>query len=87
MGNHGGYGPPPEYGPPPPAAMAYVPPMPMAGYSCPFCMYQGPAMMKQRISTGGWIVFAVLMFVCLPLFWIGLLMKETVPACPQCGRP
>jgi hypothetical protein len=87
MGNYG-YDP---YGPPPPPQMQMMAPVPPAqmgyGYACPFCMYQGPAMTKQRISTAGWIVFAVMIIVCLPLFWIGLLMKETVPSCPQCLRP
>jgi len=59
-------------------------PMFMAGWSCPYCRYQGQAIAAEKISTGGWIVFAVLLLVCFPLFWIGLLMKETVAQCPQC---
>lgn len=41
---------------------------------------------KSEISTAGWVTFAVLLAVCWPLFWIGLLMKEEYRACADCGR-
>jgi hypothetical protein len=89
----GGYGPggggnwngPGQYGAPPPQAMVQVYAAPIAGWACPFCRYAGPAQFAQKISTGGWIVFAVMLLVCFPLFWIGLLMKDNVPRCPNCG--
>jgi DNA-directed RNA polymerase subunit RPC12/RpoP len=55
------------------------------GFRCPYCNATTPPFRGQRISTGGWITFAVLMFVCLPLFWIGLLMKEDYTQCSNCG--
>jgi hypothetical protein len=48
------------------------------------CGYTGQAMIVQKISTAGWITFATLMLVCLPLFWIGLLIKEPRCQCPNC---
>ncbi len=38
-----------------------------------------------RISVAGWIVFAVLLLFCFPLFWIGLLIKEEYRSCYECG--
>ena len=70
---------PAEYYPPPDA-----PPAPV-GFSCPFCHTTSPPIRAQRISTGGWITFAVLLLVCLPLFWIGLLIKEDYTVCRACG--
>lgn len=53
-------------------------------YRCPNCMSQFLPNIEKRISTTGWIVFAVLLVVFLPLFWIGLLIKEDVQVCPSC---
>jgi hypothetical protein len=39
---------------------------------------------ERRISTAGWIVFAVLLVFFFPLFWVGLLIKEDVQVCPNC---
>jgi len=36
-------------------------------------------MMGTRISTGGWITFAILLAFCWPLFWIGLLSRSHIP--------
>jgi hypothetical protein len=38
----------------------------------------------RRISTGGWVVFVVLLVVFFPLFWIGLLIKEENRVCRVC---
>jgi lipopolysaccharide-induced tumor necrosis factor-alpha factor len=54
---------------------------------CPFCGHDGPPVLEKRVSTNGWIVFAVLLVVCLPLCWIPLVMdnfKEVVPKCASC---
>jgi hypothetical protein len=40
---------------------------------------------ERRISTAGWVTFAVLLVVFFPLFWIGLLIKEDVPVCLACN--
>lgn len=93
-----GYGPPPQpgYGPPPQAgygpqgfgAPYGLAPAPFGavsmGFTCRFCGYQGMPLVTRKISTGGVVVAVVLFVVFFPLFWIGLLMKETVHSCPQC---
>ena len=53
-------------------------------YRCPTCMSQFLPRIERRISTTGWIVFAVLLVVFFPLFWVGLLIKEDVHVCPSC---
>lgn len=55
------------------------------GYHCPRCSSQMMPRVVKRISTAGWITFAVLMVMFFPLFWIGLLIKEDVRICPVCS--
>ncbi|MCX7640778.1 MAG: LITAF-like zinc ribbon domain-containing protein [Pyrinomonadaceae bacterium] len=38
----------------------------------------------KKISTAGWVVFAILLIAFFPLFWIGFLIKEEVRYCPYC---
>jgi hypothetical protein len=52
---------------------------------CPSCGCR-QVVYKSEISTAGWVTFAVLLAVCWPLFWIGLMMKEEFRACADCGR-
>nr|AUN37236.1 hypothetical protein [uncultured bacterium] len=47
-------------------------------------MTQTMPRIERRISTAGWITFAVLLVFFFPLFWIGLLIKEDVPVCSNC---
>lgn len=54
-------------------------------YRCPNCMSQFLPRIEKRISTAGWITFAVLLVFFFPLFWIGLLIKEEVHVCPSCS--
>jgi len=54
-------------------------------YRCPNCMSQFLPRMERRISSTGWIVFAVLLVLFFPLFWVGLLIKEDVQVCPSCN--
>jgi hypothetical protein len=57
----------------------------MAGqYRCPKCLSQFVPRIERRISTAGWITFAVLLVFFFPLFWIGLLIKEDAKVCPHC---
>ncbi|MDQ3798317.1 MAG: hypothetical protein M3384_02605, partial [Acidobacteriota bacterium] len=61
---------------PMPQALAYQQAPAMAhGYRCPRCGTQNLPHIERKISTAGWVVFAVLLVVFLPLFWIGLLIK------------
>lgn len=51
--------------------------------SCPRC-FSRYLSTERRISTAGWITFAVLLVFFFPLFWIGLLIKEDVRVCQSC---
>jgi hypothetical protein len=57
---------------------------PTPPFQCKACGCAGNAKIVSKISTAGWVVFALLLLVCLPLFWIGLLMKERRTECPAC---
>lgn len=54
-------------------------------FRCPHCTSQMIPRVEKRISTAGWITFAVLLVFFFPLFWIGLLIKEDVPICRACN--
>ncbi|MBS1793748.1 MAG: LITAF-like zinc ribbon domain-containing protein [Acidobacteria bacterium] len=54
-------------------------------YRCPRCGSQLFPRIVRQISTGGWIVFAVLLVFFFPLFWVGLLIKEEISVCPVCN--
>lgn len=53
--------------------------------SCPYCHHTGKVRIVKKISTGGWIVFVVVLFLFFPLCWIGLLIKTDYYACNRCG--
>jgi len=61
-----------------PQNMAYA-------YRCRRCANQQTPRFERKVSTTGWIVFAVLLVVFFPLFWIGLLIKEDVQFCSVCS--
>jgi hypothetical protein len=61
------------------------PPQPLRRSGCPCCGCRDRPFCSSRISTGGWVVFAVLLVFFFPLFWIGLLMKDTFYHCRRCG--
>lgn len=71
---------------------AYQPPMVQpsaqgpqaAGYRCPYCHSTSQPFTIQKVSDAGWIVFAITMLFCFPLFWIGLLMKQDESYCSSC---
>ena len=68
------------------APLAAADPHFMSGsYRCPTCMSQFLPRVERRISTTGWIVFAVLLVLFFPLFWVGFLIKEDVHVCPSCS--
>lgn len=65
--------------------LAYAGPQYMVGnYHCPNCGTTALPIIERRISTAGWITFALLLVFTLIFFWIGLLMKENVTICPVC---
>lgn len=69
-----------------PAPLMHQPPQQFShGFRCPHCTSQLIPRMEKRISTAGWITFAVLLVFFFPLFWIGLLIKEDVPVCQTCN--
>jgi hypothetical protein len=75
-----------QYGYGNPQQIVVAAPAQTSAWACPFCRCQGQAIPAQKISTGSWVVFALLLLFRFPLFWIGLLMKETVVQCPQCFK-
>jgi uncharacterized Zn-finger protein len=52
---------------------------------CPYCHTQAPVRIDSKISTAGWVIFAVVLVFFFPLCWIGLLIKEDYRACSYCG--
>ena len=55
------------------------------GHRCPRCGTQILPMLTRKISTAGWITFAVLLVTTGIFFWIGLLIREDVRVCPVCN--
>jgi len=51
---------------------------------CPYCKKQILPLIEKQISPIGWATFVVMFFLCLPLFWVGFLIKEEVKRCPYC---
>jgi hypothetical protein len=70
---------------PAPLSVHSAPPGTYGAFSCPHCASWAPPRVERRISTAGWIIFAVLLVFFFPLFWIGLLIKEEVQICPTCN--
>ena len=78
----------PNYQPP---AVAYSPMtnpqlmrQQLGGYHCPRCGTTALPITKTKISSGGWIVFVLMLIFCFPLFFIGLLMREDTRVCSVC---
>lgn len=84
-------GPPYGYGPPPPPPQGYgygyasQPTTGAMAWTCPYCRYVGPPQTEKKTSTGGWILFVALIFLCVPICWLALFLKETRRKCPSCG--
>lgn len=57
---------------------------PAASYRCPNCGTSTLPIVERRISTAGWITFALLLVFTFIFFWIGLLIRENVTVCPVC---
>lgn len=68
-----------------PQHLAYNAPRYMASnYRCPNCGTTVLPITERRISTAGWITFALLLVFTFIFFWVGLLMKQDVSVCPVC---
>jgi hypothetical protein len=52
---------------------------------CPSCGEDTPPIIRRKVSPAGWVTFVVLLLLCLPLFWIGLLMTKGHLYCYGCG--
>jgi hypothetical protein len=72
------------------ASSTYGQPQPLyhqsAQHFCFRCNTNVQPLYARKISTAGWIVFAVLLVTFFPLFWIGFLIKEDVRVCPVCAN-
>jgi rubrerythrin len=56
------------------------------GYRCPYCRTREYPIMESKISAAGWVFFwLTCLFICWPICWIGLLIKDTYRVCPVCG--
>ena len=54
-------------------------------FACLSCGTRSKPERRDRISTWGWVCFVALLFFCLPLCWIGLLIRERGLFCVECG--
>jgi len=52
---------------------------------CPRCHRATHFLQQEKVSTGGIIVFGILILLCLPLCWVGLLIKDKYLVCSSCG--
>jgi len=59
---------------------------PVSQFRCPYCGSHDMPRTQTNISTAGIVLFIVLLlFLCLPLCWIGLLIQESHRYCVGCG--
>ena len=52
---------------------------------CPYCGHRGPALIRSKLATAGWVVLLILLFTTVILFWIGLFFQEKYYVCSRCG--
>jgi len=56
------------------------------GFRCPFCQSGAGVIHTSKTSQAGWVMVILLLLVlCLPLFWLGFLMRENYTICRNCG--
>jgi lipopolysaccharide-induced tumor necrosis factor-alpha factor len=66
-------------------------PLPPTGaplIKCPKCNYQGPAIVTKKLSSGGWVLFCVLLIFCIPICWLPFVLngcKVEAFKCGSCG--
>ena len=59
------------------------------GLSCPFCQHEGTPAVEKKVSSAGWILFAVLLLFCFPICWLPLVIdpcKDEFRKCTACGK-
>lgn len=57
----------------------------IGGGMAPTCRLCGaPTAIHSKVSTGGWILFVVLLVGCFPICWLGLLIREHGQRCTRC---
>ena len=55
-------------------------------FHCPFCQSTCRPRQQSKVSTAGWVLFVLmLLFLCWPLCWLGLLIKDEYYVCGACG--
>ncbi len=57
-------------------------------FKCPYCSHEGVPVTSKSVSVGGWILFAVLLFFCIPICWLPFVIdgcKDEVKRCSGCG--
>jgi DNA-directed RNA polymerase subunit RPC12/RpoP len=64
---------------------AFDPAHPTAPFRCPNCQSTITPIFVKKVSTNGWIVFVALLLMCVPLCWLGLLIKDEGFHCQSCG--
>jgi hypothetical protein len=52
---------------------------------CPVCQTYALVAIKRKVSTGGWVVFVILLVFTIILCWVGLLIQEEYRVCSNCG--
>ncbi len=52
---------------------------------CPNCGSTEPPYERKEMAQEGWIVLVVLLLTFFPLFFLGLLMKQSYEICWDCG--
>ena len=60
----------------------------MAQFKCPYCGNENPPIVEKKMSTGGWVLFVVLLLFCFVLCWIPFVVdgcKEEKRRCSACG--
>jgi len=66
-------------------ALAFNGPKDLTGnYRCPRCGTHYLPVIERKVSTTGWIIFALLLIFTFIFFWIGFFFKEDVSYCPVC---
>jgi hypothetical protein len=54
-------------------------------FRCPYCQSNVGFIRDSKISTGGWIVFVLLLFMCFPLCWLGFFITDKFDVCGSCA--